>query len=122
MNDTTGISEDQIAHYTACRADETIEVDGRLDEACWDRAPKSPRFVDLVTGEPGFLDTRAAVLWSDECLYVGFWVQEPNVKARFTERDCMICEENDVEVFIAGEDAYYEFDCKVRKLYGRQWY
>ena len=110
MSGTTGFTEDQIAHYTACRVNEPIEVDGRLDEACWGKAPRSPRFVDLVTGEPGFLDTRSAVLWSDEYLYVGFWVQEPNVKARFTERDCMICEENDVEVFIGGEDAYYEFE------------
>ena len=103
-------SEDQIAHYTACKVDKPITVDGRLDGAAWAKAERSPRFVDLVTGEPGFLDTRAAVLWSDDHLYVGFWVDEPNVRAQFTERDCMICDENDVEVFIAGKDAYYEFE------------
>ena len=103
-------SEDQIAHYTAKKVDEPIVVDGRLDEVCWDKAEKSPRFVDLVTGEPGFLDTKAAVLWSDDYLYVGFRVQEPNVRAELTERDSMICDENDVEVFIGGKDAYYEFE------------
>ena len=55
-------------------------------------------------------DTRAAVLWDDDYLYVGFWVEDPDVRATYTERDSMICEENDVEVFIAGVDTYYEFE------------
>ena len=45
-----------------------------------------------------------------EYLYVGFWLEEPDVRATYTTRDSMICEENDVEVFIAGEDSYYEFE------------
>ena len=55
-------------------------------------------------------DTRAAMLWDDEYLYVGFWLEEPDVRATHTTRDSMICEENDVEVFIAGENSYYEFE------------
>ena len=102
--------DETIAHYTCYRTTEKIRVDGILDEDSWRRVPRSPRFVDLVTGEPGFLDTRAAALWSAECLYIAFWVQEPNIQARFTERDSIICNENDVEVFIAGENAYYEFE------------
>ena len=50
------------------------------------------------------------MLWDDEHLYVGFWVEEPDIRATLTERDSMICRENDVEVFIAGQDAYYEFE------------
>ena len=61
-------------------------------------------------GRPALFDTRAAVLWDDEYLYVGFWLEEPDVRATYTTRDSMICEENDVEVFIAGEDTYYEFE------------
>ena len=55
-------------------------------------------------------DTRAAVLWDDQYLYVGFWVEEPFVEAKLTERDSLIWSENDVELFIAGQDAYYEFE------------
>ena len=58
----------------------------------------------------GLFDTQAAMLWDDEHLYVGFWVEEPDIRATLTERDSMICRENDVEVFIAGQDAYYEFE------------
>jgi hypothetical protein len=81
-----------------------------LDETSWEKAPKSPKFVDLVTGEPAPLDTRVAALWDDENLYVGFWVEEPLVQAKFTDRDSPIYMENDVEVFIASKDCYYEFE------------
>jgi hypothetical protein len=87
-----------------------VSLDGRLESAAWLAAPKSPRFVDMVTGEPGFFDTRAAALWDDQCLYVGFWIEEPFVEAHLTERDSLIFNENDVEVFIDGGDCYYEFE------------
>ena len=102
--------EERIAHYTAHRVSAPLEIDGRLDEESWRQAPRSPRFVDLISGQPTIHDTRAAVLWDDECLYVGFWVEEPFVQATLTERDSPVWTENDVELFIAGKDAYYEFE------------
>jgi hypothetical protein len=99
-----------IPHYTARRVTRPIAIDGRLDEPAWQAAERSSRFVDLISGEPTLYDTRAAVLWDDEHLYVGFWVEEPNVAATLTERDSPIYKNNDVEVFIAGKDAYYEFE------------
>jgi hypothetical protein len=114
MNRQYGCKDKDIGHYTCHRTDERIVLDGRLSEACWRRAPKSPRFVDMVTGAPGFLDTRMAALWDDENLYIAFWVEEPNVQAHFTERDAPVYLENDVEVFIAGQDCYYEFQINAR--------
>ncbi len=96
-------------HYTAYRAS-GLHIDGRLDEVCWQVAPRSPRFVDILTGKPTLYNTRAAVLWDDQNLYVGFWVEEPKVKATFTKHNSPIYENNDVEVFIAGRDTYYEFE------------
>ena len=102
--------EDKIARYTAQRATAAIAVDGRLDEADWKAAERSPRFSDLIKGAPGIHDTRAAVLWDDEQLYVGYWVEEPFVEGTLTERDSLIYKNNDVELFIAGRDAYYELE------------
>ena len=102
--------EDRIARYTARRAASPTVIDGRLDEAHWRAAERSPRFADLIGGRPGIHDTRAAVLWDDTYLYVGYWVEEPFVEATLTERDAPIYENNDVELFIAGRDAYYEFE------------
>jgi hypothetical protein len=102
--------EDRIARYTAYRAPHPLKIDGKLDEAAWQRAPRSPRFVDLVTGQPTIHDTRAAVLWDDANLYVGFWVEEPFVAATLSERDAPVWKENDIEVFVAGADSYYELE------------
>jgi hypothetical protein len=103
-------AQDRIAHYTAYRTRGAIQVDGRLDEESWAGAPKSPRFSDLISGRPGVHDTRAAVLWDDQNLYVGYWVEEPFVEAALTERDAVIWQENDIELFIAGRDSYYELE------------
>ncbi len=105
-----GCPEEEIGHYTCYRTPEAIHIDGLLNERAWQKAPKSPRFVDLVNGDPGLWDTRMAALWDDDHLYIGFWVEEPFVRAEFTERDSPIYMENDVEVFIAGRDCYYEFE------------
>src|ERR1041385_5766475 len=98
------------ADYTCYRTRTPPVVDGHLNEVAWNQAPRSPRFVDMVTGEPALLDTRAAAIWDNHNLYIGFWVEEPFVEAHLTERDSLIFMENDVEVFIDGGDCYYEFE------------
>jgi hypothetical protein len=103
-------SQDAIARYTACRVEQPPVIDGKLDDSCWQHAQRSPRFADLVSGERAVHDTRAAVLWDDEFLYVGYWIEEPFVQASLTERDALIYTENDVELFVAGQDAYYELE------------
>jgi hypothetical protein len=100
----------ELAHYTCYRASGPLAIDGKLDEPSWEMAPRSRPFVDIVTGEPAWFDTRVAMLWDDDYLYFGFTAEEPNVWATLTERDTRIYEDNDLEVFIAGNDAYYEFE------------
>jgi len=102
--------ENEIARYTAYHVSEPIRIDGRLDEKAWQRAPRSPRFVDILSGQPALHDTRASVLWDDDNLYVAFRVEEPFVHARFATNNSPIYDDNDAEVFIAGPDAYYEFE------------
>lgn len=101
---------DKVAQYDALRANQPIRIDGKLDEACWQHAPRSPRFIDLVSAKPTIHDTRAAVLWDAQYLYVAFWVEEPDVQASLTKRDQPVYQNNDVECFIAGPNAYYEFE------------
>lgn len=103
-------SDAEVTHYTAYRTSEPIKIDGRLDEPAWKQVPKSPRYVDLVSGRPTLYGTRAAVMWDDRNLYIGVWLEEPDVKGDLTERDAPIYNNNDAEVFIAGKDAYYEFE------------
>lgn len=96
--------------YIAYKTREKIVIDGKLNEKAWELAPKSPRFVDIITGEPAIYDTRCAVLWDDEYLYIGYWVEEPFVQATYTERDSLLFNENNVELFVDGGDTYYELE------------
>jgi hypothetical protein len=108
----SGIIGDTIeaTHYTCYRTPSTITIDGNLNKTIWQNAVKSPRFVDMISGAPGFFDTCSAALWDEKALYIAFWVEEPFVEARLTQRDSTIFQENDVEVFIDGGNCYYEFE------------
>lgn len=110
MSGTYHIKEEQLYHYTSRRVNTPVTIDGNLEKSVWQSAEKSRPFVDLVSGEAAFLETRIASLWDDDNLYIAFWIAEPQVRARITQRDSFIWFENDVEVFIAGEDCYYEFE------------
>lgn len=101
-------------HLPCYRTRVPLSIDGDLTKPAWTRAPKSPRFVDMTSGAPGWFDTRAAALWDAENFYVAFWVEEPFVEAHLKERDSIIFTENDVEVFIDAGDCYYEFEINAR--------
>lgn len=103
-------NEDEIPHYNVYMVNEALKIDGKLDEAVWQQAPTSSQFRDLISGGETIHDTRAAVLWDQEYLYIAYWIEEPNVQATLTERDDLIYKNNDVELFIAGQDTYYEFE------------
>src|SRR5829696_4234999 len=80
---------DQIAHYTAYRTPTPPTIDGRLDEAVWRAAPRSPRFRDMISGRATIHNTQAALLWDATHLYVAYWVEEPFLRATLTERDAL---------------------------------
>ncbi|MBS1718265.1 MAG: carbohydrate-binding family 9-like protein [Armatimonadetes bacterium] len=95
-----------IAHHIK----QSPNLDGTLTDPIWQCAERSPGFVDMATGGPAILQTQTAVLWSDEHVYCGFWLEEPLPTANLTERDSLIFRENDVELFIDGGDCYYELE------------
>lgn len=104
------VPEKDVKRYTAFRAIDKITIDGKLDEDTWKKAPRSPRFVDLIRGHQTAHDTRAAVTWDDENLYLAYWVEDPFVSAHITKRDANVYTDNDVEFFLAFDNAYYEFE------------
>lgn len=107
-------ADGEVVRYTALRTREAPVIDGQLNETVWQQATWSSRYVDILTGGPTVHDTRAAIVWDDENLYLAIRVEEPLVRAQFTERNSPIYQENDVEVFIGGADAYYEFEINAR--------
>ena len=88
--------------------EEDFEIDGNVNKDIWQKAMWSERFVDVIGNTPSIYDTRAALLYSDEYLYVAFYCQSPYPKASMTNQNDLLWFDNDIEIFIAGEETYYE--------------
>lgn len=101
--------------YSCVRASTPIRVDGRLDDAAWQQAPWTEEFVDIegnVKPKPRFR-TRARMLWDDDNFYIAAELMEPHVWGTIRERDAVIFQDPDFEVFIdpdADSHEYYEFE------------
>ncbi|CAN5687812.1 hypothetical protein BH23CHL8_BH23CHL8_02720 [soil metagenome] len=104
------MSAEEPVDHDCLRAPRPPTLDGTGSDEVWSVAPRSPRFVDMATGRPGLFDTRAALLWDDDALYVAFWAEDPFPAAELRERDDIVFTETDVEVFVAGQDCYYELE------------
>lgn len=85
-----------------------FEIDGDIHKEVWKDAKWSERFVDVIGNVPSVYDTRAAMLYSDEYLYFAFYGESPYPKASMKNRNDLLWFDNDIEVFIAGEETYYE--------------
>ncbi|MGL5722586.1 MAG: carbohydrate-binding family 9-like protein [Brevinema sp.] len=94
--------------YICKKTTEKINFDGKLEDNVWKNIEKSPRFIDVIGGTPALYDTKAALTWDDQYLYVGMWCEEPFPEATLTQRDDYLWFENDYEIFIDGGDTYYE--------------
>ncbi len=101
--------------YVCYRTDAPLLIDGELDEKAWQDAPWTDLFEDIEGPEkpkPSFA-TRAKMLWDDNYLYIGAYLEEPHLWATITERDAVIFFDNDFEVFIDPDGdthGYYEFE------------
>ncbi len=101
--------------YLCYRRSERIEIDGRLSESDWLRAPVTDAFID-IEGEarprPRFMTT-VRMIWDDTSLYIAAELEEPHVWGTLTKRDSVIFHDNDFEVFIdpdGDRNEYYELE------------
>lgn len=103
------------SRYVCYRADAAPAIDGRLNDGVWQRAPWTSAFVGIEGGDrtgPG-LRTRAKMLWDDAFFYVSAEMEEPDVWGTLTDRDAIIYNDNDIEVFIDPDGDtvnYYEVE------------
>ncbi len=100
-------------HYVCYRTAGPIKVDGKLDEKSWKKAAWTTYFVDIqgdLRPAPRY-KTRVKMLWDSKYLYIGAQIQEPNLWATLRQRDTVIFNNNDFEVFIdpnGSTHPYYE--------------
>lgn len=101
--------------YVAYRTGAPLNLDGNLNEPCWQHAPWTDEFQDIEgTRRPAPLhSTKAKMLWDDQYLYIAAKLEEPHIWGTFTERESIIFHENNFEVFIDPDGDthnYYELE------------
>ncbi len=101
--------------YHCRRAVEPFTLDGRLDKPFWDTALFTAPFID-IEGEhkpaPRFR-TQVKLLWDDKNLYIGARLEGNEIWGTVKERDAVIFQDNDFEIFIdpdSDTQQYYEFE------------
>ncbi len=100
--------------YICYRAPTPPVIDG-LIEAAWKDAPWTEDFVD-IEGElkpPPPHRTRAKMLWDDQYFYFAAEIEDPHLWATLTERDAVMYQNDDFEIFIDPDgdgQHYYEFE------------
>ena len=113
VNPTTIVVEPK--GYVCQRASTPITINGRIDKPEWDVAPWTDYFVDIEGAKkptPRY-HTRAKMLWDDDYLYVGALLEDPHVWGSLTEKNSIIFNDNDFEIFIdpdGDNHNYYEFE------------
>lgn len=101
--------------YLCRRVLSAIHVDGSLSDPAWNGLPWSDDFVDITGADDLKPRFRTAVKmgWDDDYFYVGAELEEPHVWGTLTEKNSIIFEDNDFEVFIDPDGDglnYYEFE------------
>lgn len=105
--------------YLCHKISTSLQIDGRLDKPEWVGANWTDDFVDIegnLRPKPRFR-TRAKMLWNDEYLFIAAELEDPHIWAYQTERDAVIFQDNDFEVFIdpnGDNHLYAEFEMNAR--------
>ncbi|HEX9728873.1 MAG TPA: carbohydrate-binding family 9-like protein [Gemmatimonadales bacterium] len=98
-------------------------IDGLLTDVAWTDARWTEEFVDIegpLRASPRYR-TRAKMVWDDRYFYVAAWLEEPDLWATLTERDAVIYQDNDFEVFIDPDgDTHEYYELEINAL-GTEW-
>ena len=91
----------KLPTYAARRAVDAIAIDGKLDEASWQRAARISDFRDIFRPErQQKFPTEAAIVWDETNLYVAFSCTDDEPWGTLTKRDDHLWNEEVVEVFL----------------------
>lgn len=100
------------AFHLASTHSSSLTIDGKLDERAWEDVPWSEPFQDIRGprhwSQP-WLATRVKLLYDDEFLYVGAFLEEDSVWANVTRRNDVVFHDNDFEVFVDADGSTHNY-------------
>src|SRR5690606_3745249 len=100
-------------NYIVYKSPEKIIIDGRDNEASWEKVSWSEDFIDIEGDRTPKYKTNMKMLWDDEYLYFFAKLEEPHIWATLKKRDTVIFYNNDFEIFIDPDGDthnYMEFE------------
>jgi hypothetical protein len=106
---------DQIQIYHCKFTASKPPLDGKVTGTVWDQAEWTNEFIDIRGTrypKPRF-STKVKMLWDNEYLYIGAWMEEPHVWTTISEKNSVIYWNNDFEIFIDPDGDsrnYYELE------------
>jgi hypothetical protein len=101
--------------YVCPRVPRALRISGRMDDPQWQAVPWTEDFIDIEGHKkptPRFR-TRAKMCWDETCFYVAAEIGDPHVYGALTEKNSIIFNDPDFEVFIdpdGDNHHYYEFE------------
>ncbi len=98
-------SQEEIKETFGLNIDESIKVDGFLDELVWEKAPEIGDFIQFEPerGKPASLKTTVKILYDENFIYFGFLCYDPQpekIAARITKRDAELHDDDAVAIFL----------------------
>ncbi len=110
-------------NYVCFRSSSPLTIDGLINESDWHNVPWSDYFTDIegsLKPEPAY-KTRVKLLWDNNFLYLAAELEDPHIWANLTERESVIFNDNDFEIFIDPDgDTHHYVEYEMNAL-NTQW-
>ncbi|MCW9707957.1 carbohydrate-binding family 9-like protein [Fodinibius salsisoli] len=105
--------------YVVYQTRDSITIDGKMDEASWQQAKWTDSFVKAASKGnvmPEYA-TKVKVLWDEDYLYVGAYLEDPHLWSTMHERDMPLHLANAFEIFIdPDKDTYNYIELQINAL------
>jgi len=103
------------SEYICYKTEDSIKIDGLLSKSEWNNIPWTEDFTDIEGGlkPTPYLRTRVKMTWNDRYFYVAAVLEEPHIWATLTQRDDIMFQDDDFEIFIDPDGDghnYFEFE------------
>lgn len=114
----TSVEAQQLPErYVAHTAIDSIIVDGIASESTWRKAAWSNDFIDIEGKNKPKYQTQVKIAWDEEYLYFFARMEEPHVWGNLRQRDTVIFQNNDFEIFIDPDgDTHNYYELEVNAL------
>lgn len=107
-----------IPTYEVLHTDQGIDIDGRLDESDWQRAPTLDFIMPWSDVEQdGAQSTIVRLLWDEDNLYIIFACVDPYLDSVVTAHDGPVYREDAVEIFAtpsAADSTYFGYEMNIK--------